>query len=54
MDASVAAALGVGLDSFVDSATNQLVANLPLAIGIAVSVAVVFFGIRTFRAIAHV
>lgn len=54
MDATVAAALASGVSDFVDGAIAQLTANLPVALGVTITVAVVFFGIRTFRAIAHI
>ena len=54
MPSPVASALSAGLTSWVDAAQGQLVAVLPIAIGLVVTIAVVFFGIRFFRAIVHI
>jgi len=54
MDATVAAAMTTGLTSIKTESLEQLAANVPLALGVVITVAVLFFGIRTFRAIAHV
>lgn len=54
MDATVGAALTTALTTLQGDAVDQLAANLPLAIVVTITVAVLFFGIRTFRAIAHV
>lgn len=54
MDATVGAALTTALTALKGDALEQLGANVPLAIAVTITVAVLFFGIRTFRAIAHV
>lgn len=54
MDATLAADLGTQLTSFKTSAITVLGDNLPVALGLTISVAVLFFGIKAFRAIAHV
>lgn len=54
MDASLSAAMTTGVQDIADGAIAALTTNLPIALGVVVSVAVLFFGIRTFRAIAHV
>lgn len=54
MDATLATTLGTQMTTFKADALTQVGAVLPLALGVAISVAVVFLGIRIFRAIAHV
>lgn len=54
MDATLAASLESGLTTFSSDAATQLAAVLPIALGLLVSIAVVFFGIKMFRAIVHI
>ena len=54
MDATLAAALTSSLTSIKTGAIEALTDNAPVALGLVVSVAVLFFAIKTFRAIAHV
>ena len=54
MDTTVAGALSAGLTSWKGDVASQIAVVLPLALGLAVTIAVVFFAIRLFRGIAHV
>lgn len=54
MDATVAAALTSQLESFETGAYAQITSVLPVAIPIAITIGLVFFGWRIFRAMAHV
>ena len=54
MDTTVAGALSTALTTFKGDAMTQLGTVLPLAIGVAITVGVLFFGIKLFRSIAHV
>jgi hypothetical protein len=54
MPTAVASALASGLTSWVDGAQGQLVAILPIALGLVITIAVVFFAINFFRAIVHI
>jgi len=54
MDAGVLTALTAGIGDFATDATAQLAAVLPVGLTVAISVAVLFMGIRWFRSIAHV
>lgn len=54
MDATVAGALTTQLQAFETGAYAQITAVLPVAIPIAITIGLVFFGWRMFRAMAHV
>ena len=54
MDATLAGTLTTSLTAIKDGAIATLVSNAPIALTGVVSVAVLFFGIKTFRAILHV
>lgn len=54
MDATVAAALTTQLTAFQGGVYTQIQNVLPIAIPLAITVALVFFGWRMFRAMAHV
>jgi len=51
MDATLAATLSTQLTTFAGDATEQFGVVLPIALGLAISVSVVFMAIRWFRAI---
>jgi len=54
IDATVSAAVTTLVTGLKSDALAMITTNLPLAGGVLVTVAVVFFGINIFRAIAHV
>ena len=54
MDATLSGVLTTGLTNIKDGAIATLVTNVPVALVGVVSIAVLFFGIKTFRAILHV
>lgn len=54
MDATVGAALSTAVTTFKTDALSQLGTILPIAIPVIVTVALVFMGVRWFRALAHV
>lgn len=54
MDATVSAALTTGVTGFADDAVAQLASVLPIALGVTITVGVLFLGIKIFRAITHV
>lgn len=54
MDATVAAALSSQVTGFAGDAVDQLGTILPIAIPVAITVALVFMGVRWFRSLAHV
>jgi len=54
MDPTVAAELSSQLGDFKDGAYAQIVAVLPIAVPLVITVSLVFFGWRMFRAMAHV
>lgn len=54
MDATVAAAITTAVTSFQGDAIDQLGTILPLALPVIVTVALVFMGLRWFRALIHV
>jgi len=54
MNATVQAALNTQLTAFQTGVQDQIIAVLPIAIPLAITVSLVFFGWRLFRGMAHV
>jgi len=54
MDTDLSQALVVGVTTFKTDALAQLGTILPIALGVAISVALLYKGISFFRSIAHV
>lgn len=54
MDSAVASSLTAQLTTFQGDVFTQLGTVLPLAIPVAITIALAFMGIRWFRAVAHV
>lgn len=54
MPSPVSTALNTGLTSFVTSAQAEFVNLLPIALGLAITVAVTFMAIRYFRGIVKI
>lgn len=54
MPSAVASSLSAGLTTFSDGVTTQLTTVVPIAIGVVVAVALLFFTIRIFRGIVHI
>lgn len=53
MDSSVSAALVTNLTTFADTATDQLVAMLPIALPVLAGIAGTFFAIKIVRGMLH-
>lgn len=54
MDATVAGALSTAVTGFKTDSISQLGSILPIALPVAITVALVFMGVRWFRSLAHV
>jgi len=54
MDATLQAAVNTGLTGFASDATTQLGTVVPIALGLLVSIALIFFSVKMVRAIAHI
>lgn len=54
MDPTVAGTLNTQLTGFAGDAMTQLGAVLPIGMGVAITVAIIFFGWRILRAIMHI
>jgi len=54
MPSPVATALATGLGDFVQSAQDQFVALLPVALGLVITIAVTFMAIRYFRGLVKI